>query len=82
MNDKDYSKREHDLLFAEIRESLNSMRGSLGEIKEQVTKTNERVTLLELWKENSLGKLSIIMIAVGIGVSIFVAWVGGLIKNN
>ena len=53
MNDKDYTKREHDLLFSEIRESLER-------IETQVLKTNGRVTLLEKFMWTALGTAGII----------------------
>jgi hypothetical protein len=46
---QDYSNRELDRMFAEIKELLV-------DIKEQTTKTNGRVTKLEFWKEGTTGK--------------------------
>lgn len=62
-----YTKREHDLIFQEIRDSL-------ARIETQVNKTNGRVTLLELWQSNTVGKISIIYIAIGMAVSALIAW--------
>lgn len=62
-----YTKREHDLIFQEIRDSL-------ARIEEQVKKTNGRVTLLELWQSNTVGKISIIYIAIGMAVSAVITW--------
>lgn len=46
----DYSNRELDRMFTEIK-------GLLHEIRDQTTKTNGRVTTLEMWKEGLAGKL-------------------------
>ncbi len=59
---EDYSNREIDRMFGEIMTLLN-------DIKEQTTKTNGRVSKLELWKEGFMAKLA------GVVGSISVAWV-------
>lgn len=48
--EKDYSNRELDRMFGEIKSLLI-------EIKEQTTKTNGRVNTLEHWKESLMGKI-------------------------
>lgn len=62
----DYSNREIEAMFHEIKDTLKR-------IEEQVIKTNGRVSLLELWKEGVMAKFS------GIVASIAVLWV--LIKE-
>ena len=59
---EDYSNREIDRMFGEIMTLLN-------DIKEQTTKTNGRVTRLELWKESIMSKVA------GVVGSITVTWV-------
>ena len=66
MPESDYSNREIDRMFQEIKVLLM-------DIKEQTTKTNGRVTKLELWKEGLMAKLT------GIVVTISVVWI--LIKE-
>lgn len=59
MSDNDnYTKREHDLIFNDIKETLKR-------IEDQVTKTNGRITILELWKAGTVGQFTIISIVVG-----------------
>lgn len=61
-----YTKREHDIIFNDIKESLKR-------IEDQVTKTNGRVNALELWREGTIGKFTIISVIVGMVVSTGVA---------
>lgn len=65
-NNDNYTKREHDLIFNEIRDSL-------ARIETQVSKTNGRVTALELWKEGTIGKFTIISVVVGTIISAAIA---------
>ena len=41
---------------------------------------NKRINLVELWKENSIGKLSVIMIGIGVAISVLTAWINGHLK--
>lgn len=66
MKTADYSNREIDRMFNEIKDLLV-------EIKEQTTKTNGRVSALELWKEGVMAKFT------GIAATIGVIWI--LIKE-
>lgn len=49
---EDYTKREHDIIFADIK-------GALERIETQVLKTNGRVTFLEKFMWTSLGVVSV-----------------------
>lgn len=60
--DPDYTNREIDRMFQEIKVLLI-------DIKEQTTKTNGRVTKLEFWKEGLMAKLT------GIAATISVGWI-------
>jgi len=62
MPEPDYTNREIDRMFQEIKVLLI-------DIKEQTTKTNGRVTKLELWKEGLMAKLT------GIAATISVGWI-------
>jgi len=57
MSEKDYSNREIDASFREIKNLLI-------EIRDQTVKTNGRVSKLELWKEGLMGKFTIIGIVL------------------
>lgn len=59
MPEVDYSNREIDRMFSEIKDLLI-------EIKEQTTKTNGRVTKLEFWREGLMARLSGMAFVVGI----------------
>jgi hypothetical protein len=54
MTDPHYSNREIDILFKEIKESLER-------IESQTTKTNGRVTSLENWKWYITGLVSLLV---------------------
>lgn len=53
----DYSNREIDRMFLEIQDALARIEG-------QTTKTNGRVSKLELWQSLVIGGLSVITIIV------------------
>jgi hypothetical protein len=58
MADGDYSKRELDYHFTEVKEELR-------EIKAQTTRTNGRVTALEKWMWMVVGALTLITFLMG-----------------
>lgn len=60
--DTDYSKREIDRMFGEIRDSFSSQNVVLNEIKTQVKTTNGRVSSLERWKFVVIGFCSCVTI--------------------
>lgn len=53
MEDKPYSNREIKLMLSEIHKDIKS-------IIEQTTKTNGRVTSLELWRSYIVGSLAVL----------------------
>jgi hypothetical protein len=53
MSDTPYSKRETDMHFSEIKDTLR-------EIKDQTIKTNGRVTSLEKWRWTVTGGLIVV----------------------
>lgn len=55
----EYSNREIDRMFTEIKELLIS-------IKTQTTETNGRVTRLEYWKEGVMAKFTGIIATIGV----------------
>lgn len=56
-DDKDYSKREIDVLIHDMKEQLDR-------IENQVVKTNGRVTRLEFWKASLIGGWGVITLFV------------------
>lgn len=59
VKEDNYSNREIEHFFEEIRSSLER-------IEAQVMKTNGRVTALEMWKETFMAKITVLMSAVGV----------------
>lgn len=53
-DDSNYSKREQDHFFNDIKERLEKQDAMLIKILEQATKTNGRVNKLEFWR-NAIG---------------------------
>jgi hypothetical protein len=61
MKDSDYTNREIDRMFTELKEIMLR-------VEAQTIKTNGRVTALEYWKEGIMGKI------IGGGSVIAFAW--------
>lgn len=53
-DDTNYSKREQDHFYNDIKERLEKQDGMLTKILEQALKTNGRVNKLEFWR-NAIG---------------------------
>lgn len=53
-DDSNYSKREIDHYFGDIKDTLRSQNEILARIETQVLKTNGRVNRLEFWR-NAIG---------------------------
>ncbi|MDQ5930942.1 MAG: hypothetical protein QG674_106 [Patescibacteria group bacterium] len=53
-DDSNYSKREQDHFFTDIKERLEKQDAMLIKILDQATKTNGRVNKLEFWR-NAIG---------------------------
>lgn len=70
---QDFTNREIEHFFQEIKDSLEGQDKLLEEIKAQVKLTNGRVTKLEFWREGLMAKIS------GVVASVAVVWV--LIKE-
>lgn len=62
----DFSTREIKHFFEEIRTSLANQDKTLSEIKQQVIKTNGRVSTLEFWKEGLVAKITGVMATLSI----------------
>lgn len=45
------------------------------ELKRQTEKMGERIKVIEVWQNQTLGKMAIIFTIVGIGVTILVSWI-------
>ena len=62
----DFSTREIKHFFEEIKNSLVNQDKMLAEIKQQVIKTNGRVTALEFWKAGLIAKITGVMATLSI----------------
>lgn len=60
MTDQDYSKREIDSHFDDIKHSLSRQDNTLAEIKAQTKETNGRVTELERNRYIQMGALGVL----------------------
>lgn len=82
-------ERRHndDVIITELRAlkeilmlKVSNTENEIKILKEQIEKSNEKIRIIELWQSNSIGKLTIISIIVGIGVTTFTAWITGHLK--
>ena len=62
----DFTNNEIELMFKEIKLVLEHQNTVLTEIKEQVKKTNGRVTVLEMWRETMMAKITMVLASVGV----------------
>lgn len=62
----DFTNSEIELMFKEIKLVLSHQNDVLSEIKAQVLKTNGRVTVLEMWKETMMAKITMVLASVGV----------------
>lgn len=69
--DKDYTKREIEHFFREITEALKRQDGFLLEIRSEVKKTNDRVSVLEFWRESFMAKIAASVAAISVGWVLF-----------
>lgn len=60
MNDQDYSKREIDSHFEQIKDVLRVQDEVLNDIKIETKKTNGRVTEIERWRYMQMGALTVL----------------------
>lgn len=80
--------RQNDaLIIAELRSMKEFLLLEISHSKEQieilkksVEENGKRIHVMELWQSNSIGKFSVIMIIVGIGVTTLTAWLTGHFK--
>jgi hypothetical protein len=72
----------------EIMQKLGLLEGELGGIKNELRRMNgavaantERTRILEQWRDGWVGKLSVIAVFIGAGITIIVNWVLKLFKE-
>jgi hypothetical protein len=78
MSEKDFSNREIGLMFNEIKQTLNRVEVTGMETKNQATKTNGRVTALELVNSNRTGANNVIKYILVVFCGILVSYLGWL----
>lgn len=74
MTDKDYSKREIDQHFADIKESLGRQDQKLDEINGRAKETNGRVNALEGNRDFTRGALTILTAVMSVIIIPLMGW--------
>lgn len=77
-------RHNDEVILAELKalKELHSLRISqneitIAELKKMGDEFHKRINIIELWQANSLGKLTIISVAIGVGISVLVGWISG-----
>ena len=74
-----YDPNSTDSMLSRILERMDSQDAKLESIHEQVILTNGRVKLLEVWRDELKGKVTIIAGILSIGISALTHWI---LKRN
>ena len=69
-----------EIFILELKHLNDELAEAKREAKEQNEKFNSRINIIELWQSNSVGKIAIISIAVGLFITIAVGWVTSHLK--
>ena len=75
-------RHNDDVIIAEIRslkDILNLeiiyLKEQIVELKSQKESLGKRITTIELWQSNSMGKMAMVFTVIGFGVSFLLSWV-------
>lgn len=72
MNDH---RTNDDVILAELKALKELLTFQIEQMRAEIAEHQKEIDLLKLWKANSVGKLTIISAAVGVGVTLLVGWV-------
>ena len=74
-------RHNDDAILTEIRSlkdilnlEIAYLKAQVAELKEQKESLGKRMTVLELWQSNSMGKMAMIFTIIGFGVSFLLSW--------
>ena len=76
-----YDPNSLDSMFSKVLQKLEAQDQILAEIKEQVTKTNGRVTDLEFWKKEVMAKVGWLASIVSFVASATLIFLERLVRN-
>lgn len=71
---EDYSKRELDIFFTDIKESLSNLASKLELVFTQTTETNGRVNGLEWWKNAIIWGAGVAVTVIGILIPVLYSY--------
>ena len=60
---------------------ISNVDDNLKKVAEEVKGVSLRVTVIELWRANSVGRITVITTLIGIFISVSVAWVSHFFKS-
>lgn len=78
----DERRHNDDVILTELKNlkelvalDIEYLKEQLAETKIQTEKMGERIRAIEVWQNQTLGKMAVIFTIVGIGVTILISWV-------
>jgi len=78
-------KELFDVKMNNLEENLSTkiknVDDNLNKVSEEVKGVSLRVTVIELWRANSLGRITVITTLIGIFISLLVAWLTNFFKH-
>jgi len=76
------------LIIAELRSlrelvelKMSHLSQGVDDLRTQNVDYGKRINVIELWQANSMGKFAIISVAIGMGITILVAWINSHIPK-
>ncbi len=63
------------LKSSSVSNSIETLIKRFDEFKIEQKELSKRINIIELWQSENIGKLTVISIAIGIGISILTAWI-------